>query len=165
MDKYNLKRRSRSEATYVKRNPTGNPFTKRKGLNHQQIFLKALGLGFYWGEGTKADKYNVRICNSDPKFIQIFLRFLKEIYQIKEKRLRFALHLFDDIDPDKAINYWCKELHLNKRNFLKTQIIKLNRKGTYIKKSKYGVLTLIFYNKKLRDIINKEIEEIKSSCS
>jgi len=45
MDKLNIPRRSRSEATYVKRNPNGDPFKIKNKLNKNEILLKGLGLG------------------------------------------------------------------------------------------------------------------------
>lgn len=165
MEKHNLKRRSRSEATYIKHNPNGDPFSLKKPLDENQNFLKGLGLGLYWGEGTKADKFSVRISNSDPRLIKIFLKFLREVYQIDERKLKFAIHLFSDIDPKEAMRYWTKELNVSPEQFFKTQVINLNRKGTYKKKSKYGVSTIMFQNKKLRDIINEELTKIKRSCS
>lgn len=165
MEKHSLKRRSWSQATYCKRNPKGDPFSIKQITSTRQVFLQGLGLGLYWGEGTKADKFSVRISNSDPFFIQIFIKFLREIYQINEKKLRFALHIFSDINPEKTQKYWCQRLNISPAQFFKTQVINLKRKGTYKKKSKYGVLTLIFSNKKLRDHLIGELTKIESSCS
>jgi transposase-like protein len=47
MDKHKLKRRSISEAIYVKLNPGGNPFKPRKITTSKQFFLAGLGLGLY----------------------------------------------------------------------------------------------------------------------
>lgn len=161
MDKYQLKRRSWSEATYVKYNPYGDPFSLEKNPGVEKQFLKGLGLGQYWGEGTKADKFSVRISNSDPYFIKTFINFLKEIYKIDNSKLKFAIHIFSDIDPKEALKYWSKQLNVSQNKFHKTQVIKLNRKGTYKKRSKYGVLTLIFQNKKLRDHMQNELRKLK----
>lgn len=131
MEKYNLKRRSRSEATYVKRNPKGDPFHSPQNCGEKQNFLKGLGLGLYWGEGTKADKFAVRLSNSDPIVIKVFLKFLKEFYKINEKKLKFAIHIFSDINPDRALKYWSRKLKVSLDKFLKPQVINLKRKGTY----------------------------------
>jgi len=53
MDKYAIPRRSRSEATYIKRNPDGDPFQVKNKLTRNEIFLKGLGLGLYWGKAIK----------------------------------------------------------------------------------------------------------------
>ena len=47
MQKFNIPRRSRSEATYVKRNPNGDPFKIKKNLTKNEILLRGLGLGLY----------------------------------------------------------------------------------------------------------------------
>ncbi|MBU3964305.1 hypothetical protein KJ591_00035 [Patescibacteria group bacterium] len=51
MDKYNIHRRSRSEANYVKYNPNGDPFKIKENLTKNEVALKGLGLGIYWGDG------------------------------------------------------------------------------------------------------------------
>lgn len=164
MNKYNFKRRTNSGATYVKANPHGDPFSIKTDLDRKEIFLKGQGLGLYWGEGTKKCKSAVKISNSDPELIKVFLEFLRKIYQIQEKRLKFTLHLFFDINPEEAIQHWVRSLGIPREKFLKPQIINLKRVGTYQKKSRYGVATLIFHNKKLRDVLIKEVKSLKSSC-
>ena len=68
MDKLNIPRRSRSEATYLKRNPNGDPFKIKNKLNKNEILLKGLGLGLYWGEGDKSpNNTSVRLSNTDPE--------------------------------------------------------------------------------------------------
>lgn len=44
MKKHRLKRRSRSEATYVKRNPNGDPFCIKRNLTERERQLLGLGL-------------------------------------------------------------------------------------------------------------------------
>ena len=53
MNKFNIPRRTRSNATYVKRNPNGDPFKIINPQNLKDAELKGYGLGLYWGEGTK----------------------------------------------------------------------------------------------------------------
>ncbi|MBI4032914.1 MAG: hypothetical protein HY377_00095, partial [Candidatus Blackburnbacteria bacterium] len=53
MDKHRIKRREWSEATYVYSNPDGDPFRLARKLTLSELFLKGLGLGLFWGEGTK----------------------------------------------------------------------------------------------------------------
>lgn len=47
MQKYGIARRSISEAVYIRRNPTGNPFTVKTHLSQKLRQLKSLGLGLY----------------------------------------------------------------------------------------------------------------------
>lgn len=153
MDRYKLARRTRSDANYLLYNPNGDPFQYKKPDTPYLQILYGMGLGIYWGEGTKANKNSVRVGNTDVYLIQTFLEFLIKIYSIDQSKLRFSLQLFDDIDPDEALEYWISNLGYVSNQFSKPHITKSIRKGTYGKRSKYGVLTLHFHNTKLRNIL------------
>lgn len=56
MDKYQIKRRSISDAIYHKHNPKGDPFKVKPINNIEEAQLLGMGLGLYWGEGNKANK-------------------------------------------------------------------------------------------------------------
>lgn len=155
MNKYNIPRRTQSEATYVKRNPKGDPFKIKNKLTPEEMELKGLGLGLYWGEGTKKDKCSIRLGNSDPKLIKKFIEFLIKIYGIQIKKLKFGLQIFNDTDPHKALKFWADSLKAKLEQFQKVVITPSRGLGTYKKKTEYGVLTVYYHNKKLRDIINK----------
>jgi hypothetical protein len=40
------------------------------------MMLFGMGLGLYWGEGTKRGKGGMRITNTDAKMIKKFIEFL-----------------------------------------------------------------------------------------
>ena len=153
MDKYGIKRRSISDAIYLIHNPDGNPFKFRTDLSSDELFLKGVGLGLYWGEGNKANKYSVRLGNTNPELLKTFVKFLKVIYCINPSRLHYGLQIFTDIDVNEALNYWAKQMNANENQFYKPTITISGSMGNYTKKSEYGVLTVYYHNKKLRDII------------
>lgn len=74
MRKYHIARRSRSHAAYQRAHPDGDPFTLRTNLSPDERELWGVGLGLYWGEGTKASPSSVRIGNSDPGVIRAILQ-------------------------------------------------------------------------------------------
>ncbi len=161
MSKYNIPRRSRSEATYVKRNPNGDPFKIKNELNKKEIELRGIGLGIYWGEGDKSlNNTSVRIGNTDPFLIKKFREFLRKIYKVKEEKFSYGLILFNDIKESKAVNFWKKNLGIKRKQLGKITIIPPQGKGTYKKKSEYGVITIIFTNKKLKEQILGEIKKM-----
>lgn len=153
MDKHDLVIRSRGDAMYLKYNPKGDPFKFVPPKNLREAKLFGLGLGLYWGEGTKANKHSVRLGNSDPALIEEFINFLVKIFNLKKENLRFSLQLFTDVDEKEALNFWIKKLKINKNQFSKTTITKSGSIGTYKNKSRYGVLTVYYHNKKLRDLL------------
>jgi hypothetical protein len=117
MDKHQIKRRTISEAIYQKANPTGDPFTIYPIETKADAQLLGMGLGLYWGEGTKASRHSVRIGNSDPALLRMFMQFLTELFGVPKDRLRFGLQIFSDIDPDEALNYWVEQLDVERSQF------------------------------------------------
>lgn len=159
MNKYRIARRSRSEATYRKKHPNGDPFQFNPPQDIETAKLLGMGLGIYWGEGTKANTTSVRMGNTDPKLVKTFIRFLTVIFNVKREELRFGLHIFTDISPSVAMKYWINQLGVDKKQFYKTIITKSGSLGTYRKKSQYGVLTVYYLNKKLRDLLVEMISK------
>jgi len=161
IQKHNLKKRSISEAQYIKRNQNGHPFSFKKPQTNGEWFLYGLALGLYWGEGNKRSKTAVRIGNTDPDLLRYFLDFLITMYQVDESRLRFGLQVFTDMDPCTARDFWCKKLKVSSSSFQKIVVTPSIKKGTYTKKSEYGVLTIYFSNTKIRDTIVGAIDELR----
>lgn len=161
MKKYDLKRRSRSEAGYIQQNPDGDPFKIRTKLNSEQTFLFGLGLGIYWGEGTKKSKHSLRVTNTDPNIIKYFIRFLLEICQLKKEKLSFSLISFNDIKTEVVRDYWSKQLKISPKKFGKITIIPSQGKGTYKRKSQFGVCTVHANNIKLRNWLFSELDKLK----
>jgi len=153
MDKYRIRRRSISDAVYVKNNPKGDPFVFSKPRTLKEAQLFGIGLGLYWGEGTKANKASVRLGNTDPKLVKYFLRFLTKFFGVKKRDFRFSLQIFTDIDEKTALRYWMVSLKVNANQFTKTTVSPSQSTGTYKKKCRYGVATLYYHNKKFRDIL------------
>ncbi len=161
MEKHFIPKRSISEAIYTKNNPKGDPFTPATTKIDADAFLFGLGLGLYWGEGTKMNSRSIRLGNTDPFLIRTFLLFLRRAYNIDESRLRFALQIFSDMDQIKEEKFWRKFLKVRSKQFYKTINTRSGSVGTYRMKSKHGVLTIYFHNKKLRDILVGEIEKMR----
>ena len=153
LKKFNIAKRTLSEAIYITHNPGGDPFkfTPPKNLKDAKLF--GLGIGLYWGEGTKADRGSVRLGNSDPAILRIFIEFLVKFFKIDKKDLKFHLHTFTDINLKESKNYWKKELGITEKQFYKPTVTITGKLGNYRKKSKYGVLTVYYSNTKLRNIL------------
>lgn len=160
LDKCNIPRRPPSEAAYLKWNPNGDPFKIKNHLNKNEIFLKGLGLGLYWGEGDKSKNNTaVRMSNTDPKLLKTFREFLIKIYNVK-KKLGYSLVLFNDCNENEAIEFWEKHLGIKRSQLGKIVKIPPQGKGTYRKKSEFGVLTITVTNKKLKEEIFKAMKEV-----
>lgn len=72
-------------------------------LDDRDLLLAAVAL--YAGEGSKTDGC-VKLANSDPRMISLFLRWLRGSFHIDESRLRIQLYLHQGLDLDAAVAFW-----------------------------------------------------------
>lgn len=157
---YNIAKRSIADAIYIKHNPTGDPFFIKNPKTVDEGVLYGIGLGLYWGEGNKKNKTSLRIGSTEPKIIMKFIEFLRKFFAIEKKKIRFGLQIFSDINPKHALVYWQKYLNVSSTQFQKIIVTPARSLGTYREKSKYGVLTLYFHNRNLRNILVDTLENL-----
>ena len=90
--------------------------------------LIVLGASLYWGEGYKrpiikngkAKSYHpVSLSNSDPKLVVIFLKFLREVCEVKEEKIRAGLRIYQHQNADQLLQFWSKLTKLPKEQFEK----------------------------------------------
>ena len=152
MVEHDIERRSISEAVYAKSNPNGDPFKIKElqGIEDLKLFYTAIGL--YLGEGDKKSRHHVKMANTNPYILRIFLKFLREICDVNELKIGAELNIFNDVDLKKAINFWISEVGI-RREQLRTITVRESRGGSYKNKSEYGTLSIYFSNIKLKKII------------
>ena len=107
LEKNNIPRRDRSEATYLaylhRFNKLPCNIKKKFTLKEKELFIT--GIMLYWAEGWKKNSKYVAFANSDPKMIQLFLKFLHKICGIHKDRLHLGLHLYEDQNELKLKNF------------------------------------------------------------
>lgn len=161
MRKYGIERRTLSDALYIKLNPQGDPFQIKTNLTQEEIFLFGIGIGIYWGEGEKVTKHAIRVANSDPDMIKTFIRFLLIICGLDPKKISFSLICFHDSNKEQVVNFWANQLQTSPEKFGKIVSIPTQGKGTYKRKSAFGVCTVTASNIKLKAWIMSEINRIR----
>jgi len=163
MDKFNIPRRSFSDAVYLKANPHGDPFKIKKQLSDKELILYGIGIGIYWGEGEKVSKGKVRVANSDPKLILAFRNFLIKICQVTLSRIHYSLICFNDSNVKDVGTYWSKVLEISEEKFGKIVQIAPQGKGNYRRKSQYGVCIIEISNTKLKNWVMHELKKLQIS--
>ncbi len=149
---------------------------KEKEKGRQEIFketyklssrdLKIIGIALYWAEGDKKNRNMLRFCNSDPFMIRIMMRFLREAIGIPEEKITAKMHIYPQINNQKALSYWSKITNLPKQRFVKSfiQVSKSSKQKRDPNTLPYGTLHLEVYNTeiiwKLRGWIQGIIEKI-----
>lgn len=138
-----------------------NKFTQRD--------LLFTGISLYWAEGYKRLQirhgkertyHPVAFTNSDPKLIQIFLRFLREICQVQDSAIRAEIRLFDHMNPKNVKNFWQEVTHLPSGNFGKLYygISKSSQGKRPFQRLPYGTLLIRVNNTELFHTIMGWIE-------
>lgn len=158
MQRHNIPRRSRSDAAYIKLNPNGDPFVINTNLSP---FLYGLGLGIFWGEGTKATDHIVRVTNTDPSLIRVFRMFLISVCGVKDEKIHYSIVAFNDSDISVVSGYWSKQLKISPEKFGKIVQIAPQGKGSYKRKSQFGVCSITVSNVKLKHWITIELQMIE----
>ncbi len=89
-----------------------------KHLNKNELFLT--GLALYWAEGFKSLKEGrVGFCNSDPKMIKFFIKWLKRSFDIKPEDLilRAEFNESHEYRKEEIEKFWSKTTRIPKEQF------------------------------------------------
>jgi hypothetical protein len=153
-------RRTRSEAS---RYYHLTKFHKREStpkvlLSKEEELLKVAGVMLYWGEGTK-NRGTVALSNSDPKLLQVYMRFLRIICNVQEERIHVTLHYYPDHDSSKLIKFWSGILELPTLQFYKPFLHVKRSGGTYRNMSTFGTVSIQYSDSKLFAYIKQLMKE------
>jgi len=158
--KNGVKRRTHSEALYLKANPDGDPFKLIKKMTPEEDHLKALALGLYLTEGCLKHQHSVRFSNSNPGIVKIFVKFLRIICGVPQDKIKASLIVYPDVDVEKAKDYWSKFLDLPVAQFSKTTVLgSRTTAGSLKRHSEIGTATVYVHNSKLLGIIKDWVKE------
>jgi transcriptional regulator with XRE-family HTH domain len=127
------------------------------------VELKLLGAMAYWTEGSKTDDSLVKFTNSDPRFIRFALKWLREICNVPEEKLRLHLRLHGDLNREETEEFWSDITGIPPGKFHKTTIKKSESSGRRGNKLKYGVASVIVCDTDLFYRIKGWIEGIIST--
>ena len=75
--------------------------------------LHVQGCMLYWAEGSKW-RNSVLLTNADPELVELFVRFLRECYDVTDERLRFSVNCFlgNGLGLDEIERWWLARLGL-----------------------------------------------------
>ncbi len=161
MRKNGFKRRKIYESNAIRYEKSNPSFSLKKVNSEKLKILKVIGIMLYWGEGHKSKTAKIiDFANSDKDMIKLFLKFLRNVCGIDEKKLRVYSYFYSNQNINKNINYWSKLTKISKKQFTKPYIRKDFRED---KKDKmlYGLIHIRYGDKKLLRLMKKWIEEYK----
>ncbi len=156
MRKNDISRRSFSQANYVA-NKNKPQFRKKDNLSISQQKLKIAGIMLYWAEGTTKGS-TVDMVNSNPDMIKLFLKFLREICGVDERRLRVYLYSYSYDDTIEVKAYWHNITKISLNQFTKPYIREGNLNLSK-RKLPYGLVHIRYNDKRLLNLIKSWIDE------
>ncbi len=124
--------------------------------------LYIAGLFLYWGEGTKGKMSRLTLTNSDPALIKFFIRWGTESLGADKESIKICLHLYNDMDIKKEIDFWSKELKIPTSQFIKPYIkesksTRINHKGGF----KHGTCSATIANTELKERVMMAIKAVQ----
>lgn len=102
-------------------------FNLIKNLSKRDLLV--IGATLYWAEGYKKPvifngkprtSHTVSLTNSDPELICIFLRFLREVCEVQEEKIKIWIRYFEHQDQAYLLDFWQKKCNIPYSNFLKS---------------------------------------------
>ena len=149
METNGIERRTAQETNrirYLKQKPS---FTIKKGIRKSDTSLLTAGVMLYWAEGAKyKNKNTIDFANSNPEMISIFIKFLRDICGIQEKKLRIYLYCYANQDIRKLKAFWSKVTRVRLEQFTKPYVredFREDKKG----KMPWGLIHVRYFDKKL----------------
>jgi hypothetical protein len=97
--------------------------------------LHLMGCMLYWGEGSKG-KNTVRLINTDPNLLRIFIKFLRDCYDVPDVKIKVSCYFYNDLKNKTEVeNFWLEVLNLPKdclyKSTEKTAVTIKNRRREY----------------------------------
>jgi len=134
-----------------------NTMMKKREMAYQEVYKKqqkklanlskdsffTAGLMLYLGEGDKKNRNRISLANTDPFIINFFIKWLDDFLNIPKERIRAQIHLYENMDVNKEINFWTKKTGFKKNQFYKPSIRKLQKSSFSYKESyRHGTCSL-----------------------
>ena len=129
-----------------------------KDFSEREFYIA--GLFLYWGEGGKTKESEISMSNTDPAVLKFFLKWI-EILGSNKSRVKVRIQIYKDMDPEKEIMFWSKELGLKKIQFRKTYIKDSNRLLNYKHQFSHGTCNLHLCSRDVCDEVMMGLKYIR----
>jgi hypothetical protein len=120
--------------------------------------LHLMGSMLYWGEGTKNGR-NMRFGNTDPYMLKLFMRFLREEFNVPDEKFRLSIqtHFADETEWERIRLYWLEWLNLPPETKATVRL----KIGTQSRKNRYenGICSIEVYSTEIVQQIFGAIQE------
>jgi hypothetical protein len=123
--------------------------------------LHLAGCMLYWAEGSK-DRNRVKLTNSDPDLLALFVRFLRQCYGIAPERIKLSVncHLNNGLDLAAIEAWWLERLGLPAACLRKASVNRFSRASRWRRNVLlYGTASVSVYSTAVVQSIYGAIQE------
>ncbi|MHB8860168.1 MAG: hypothetical protein ACYC48_00320 [Minisyncoccota bacterium] len=159
--KQKVPRRSAQETNRIRFDAKPLSYHLKTKLTETEDRLKIAAVMLYWAEGYKAGKGSVDFANSDPYIVSLFWRFLSEICNVDQKRVRLHLYAYEGQNIRKLKLFWSRLLNLPEDSFTKPYVKKAADIGPRGPRMIHGLVHVRYSDKKLFEQIIRWIDEYR----
>jgi hypothetical protein len=122
----------------------------------------AIGCMLHWAEGDKC-RNSVRMSNSDPELLTLFVRFLRRHFGVRPEQFRVHCNLFaDHLERQHEIEqFWLERLGLPQSSLRKSVINNYSKHSQKKRQNKlpYGTCKLYLHSTRIQHTIFGSIQE------
>lgn len=109
------------------------------------------GLMLYLAEGSKTDRYTLKVTNTDSRICRFFILWLEKFYGVPREKIKVQLQLYPTMDIKKEVACWESELGLEDFQFYKAFIRELKPASfSYKNSSRHGVCSVVLNNTEIK---------------
>ena len=101
---------------------------------------------------------SVDFANSDPKMVQLFLKFLRNICGVQESKIRIYLYCYPQHNLNQLVRYWSGVTDVPRTQFTRP-FVRQDAAGKVGQKLKHGLVHVRYGDKKLLWQLNQWAEE------
>lgn len=127
--------------------------------------LYIAGLILYVGEGDKRNRHRIALANNDPAVVAFFTKWLQKFSKIPREKIRFGLHLYENMNIAKERKFWQDALGFGGKSFYKDQIRSLKTTFSYSEGSRHGTCTVYVIGTKPKTEIMQAIRVLFDTAS
>lgn len=121
-------------------------------LSRRDAFV--IGIALYAAEGGKKGKH-ISFANTDPEIIKFMMEWFRTFCRIPDDKFRGAIWIHQNLDAEKAKNYWSRLTKIPLSQFHKTYMAENKTESKKIRKTKheFGVFSIRICNLKTLRLI------------
>jgi len=111
------------------------------------------GLMLYWGEGDSKSPHLVRLTNTDPRMVRLFVRFLIECCKVPREWITASLILYPDLRGERELDFWSRHVEIPLTQFRKSSVIQSrNFRGLHpSKRLEHGICLVTVCSRGLKE--------------